>query len=122
MKTSRWLRGAIAATATTLLVWPALPAGAETITADNVGEMTQKASTAADHAALAEYFRTQAEAAEKGAQKHRTMLNAGPDKPGAKLWNAHCKRLIKSYEEQAAAFSDLAQEQETLAKRGAEPQ
>jgi hypothetical protein len=34
-----------------------------TITQDNVGEMVQKATTAADHTALADYFRAQAAAA-----------------------------------------------------------
>lgn len=32
------------------------------------------------------------------------------------VWDAHCKRLIRSFENEAAAYLDLAKEQEVLAK------
>jgi hypothetical protein len=94
----------------------AAPVFAQTITQDNVGEMVQKATTAADHTALADYFRAQAETAKDSARKHRAMLVSGPSKSSRQVWDGHCKRLIKSFENEAAAYIDLAKEQDVLAK------
>lgn len=86
------------------------------ITEDNVAEMVQKATTADDHTALADYFRAQAKKAATSAQRHRAMLASGPAKSSTHVWDAHCKRLIQSFEGEAAAYTDLAKEQDVLAK------
>lgn len=115
------LRAAAVALCIGLLATATAPALAETITTENVAEMAANAKTAADHTAIAEYFRAQAETARKEAQKHRAMLVTGPsNKTSRSVWDAHCRRLIKSYEEQAATYVDLAKEQEVLAKHVAE--
>ena len=110
------LRFIVAALTLGLAVGVAAPVVAQTITPDNVGEMVQKASTAADHTALADFFRAQAKVATENAQKHRTMLVSGPSKSSRQVWDAHCKRLIQSFEAEAAAYTDLAKEQDVLAK------
>ena len=116
MKSMHSLRFTIAALALGVLVGVAAPAVAQTVTADNVGEMVQKATTAADHTALADYFRGQAKVASENAQKHRSMLVSGPAKSSREVWDAHCRRLIKSFEAEATAYTDLAKEQDVLAK------
>jgi hypothetical protein len=100
--------------------YAAAPAAAETVTSDNVAELTQQATTAADHEALAAYFRGEAKAAAAKAQKHRAMIAVGPPKSSRSVWDAHCKRLIQSFESEAAAYSDLAKEQDVLAKHVAQ--
>ena len=95
MKSMHSLRFTIAALALGVLVGVAAPAVAQTVTADNVGEMVQKATTAADHTALAEYFRGQAKVASENAQKHRSMLVSGPSKSSRQVWDSHCKRSHK---------------------------
>ena len=116
MKFPHCVRSIASALALGLAVGIAAPAVAQTITSDNVGDMVQKASTAADHTALADYFRAQAKQAQSMAQKHRAMLVSGPSKSSRQVWDAHCKRLIQSFEQEAAAFTDLAKEQDALAK------
>lgn len=114
--TSRPLVAAIALIAVLTLVG-ATSAPAQTITVDNVAEMAANAKTAADHTALATYFREQAKVAEDGARKHRAMLTTGPsNKTVRSVWDTHCRRLVKGFEEQAAAYEDLAKEQDVLAK------
>src|SRR5512139_2949723 len=108
-------RAIAAALALGLAIAVAAPVVAQ-ITEENVGEMVQKATTPADHTALADYFRAQAKEASANAQKHRTMLVSGPSKSSRQVWDAHCKRLIKSFEAEAAAYTDLAKEQDVLAK------
>lgn len=94
-----------------------MPAMAQQITEDNLGEIVQKANTAADHKVLADYFRTQAKVASDQARKHRAMLvGMSPKSSRHHAWNAHCKRLIQSFENEAAAYLDLAKEQDMLAK------
>jgi hypothetical protein len=115
MRYANSLRVIVAALALGFAVGTAAPAVAQ-ITPDNVGEMVQKATTAADHTALADYFRAQAKEASASAQKHRSMLVSGPAKSSRAVWDGHCKRLIQSYENEAAAFTDLAKEQDVLAK------
>lgn len=116
MKYVHPVRAIAAALALGLAVGVAAPVVAQTITADNVAEMVQKASTAADHTALADYFRAQAQQASGNAQKHRAMLVGGPTKSSRGAWDAHCRKLVKSFEGEAAAYTDLAKEQEVLAK------
>lgn len=113
------LRAGLAALALGLAVGGPAPAVAQQITADNVGQMVHQATTAADHRALADYFRAQATAAQDQAQKHRAMLMSGPAKSSSAVWDAHCKTLIKSFEQEAAAYTDLAKEQDALAKHAA---
>ena len=91
---------------------------AEAITDDNVAAMVTAAKTAADHQALAEYFRAEAKEAETLAQKHRGMKLSHSQKGGS-VWDAHCTRLIKRYEDLAGDYRTLASEQDGMAKAAA---
>ncbi len=106
---------AIAACAAILSAATEPAARAATITDDNVGAMVNAATTAADHQALAEYFRAAAKDADKLAQKHQSMLLSQPGK-GSSVWDAHCRRLIKRYDELAADYRTMASEQDGMAK------
>lgn len=88
---------------------------AEAITDDNVAAMVTAAKTAADHQALADYFRAEAKEAESLAQKHRGMKLSHSQKGGS-VWDAHCTRLIKRYEDLASDYRTLASEQDGMAK------
>lgn len=101
--------------AAALMLGTAVAATAQ-ITEDNVAEMVHKASTSAEHTALADYFRAQAKVASEQAGKHRAMLVGASPKSSRHVWDAHCKRLIRSFENEAAAYIDLAKEQDVLAK------
>ncbi len=105
----------LAAFAVVLSAASAREARADAITSDNVGAMVNAAATAADHQALAEYFRTEATAADKMARKHQSMLLSQTGK-GHNIWDAHCRRLIKRYEELASDYRTMASEQDGMAK------
>ena len=115
MRYIRMSRNIAAALALGLAIGVAAPVLAQ-ITEANVGEMVQSATTAADHTALADYFRAQAKEAADRARKHRAMLVSSSPKTSRHVWNAHCKRLIHSFQDEAAAYTDLAKEQDVLAK------
>ena len=84
------------------------------ITADDVVEKVQSAKTAADHEALAAYFRAQAAAATENAKKHEAMTM--PSGGSREVWGNHCKSLVRAFKEQAKDYSALAAEQDALAK------
>lgn len=96
------------------VIWAASPAGADTITDDNVEATMKAAKTAADHQALAEYFTAKSKAAEAEVEKHKRMSKLFSGKGGAS-WEAHCQSLIKTYQEQAKDYAALAKEQTAVA-------
>lgn len=91
----------------------AVPADAD-VTDDSVVEQVQAAKTAADHEALAAYFRAQAAAAAANAKKHEAMTM--PMGGSRDIWANHCKSLVKTFNEQQKDYTALAAEQEKLAK------
>jgi hypothetical protein len=94
---------------------------ADPVTQDNVAEKLASASTAADHAALATYFRAEAAKAGAEVERHEKMLSSIRTKGGKPYRNnrGHCRNLIRSNRLEQEAFEDLASEQEIEAKETA---
>jgi hypothetical protein len=89
---------------------------ADAISDDNVNAAVAAAKTPEDHAALAAFFTTKAEAAIASAEKHNQMAKSfGP----SKSMTAHCKDLASTYRKQAADYTALAKTQNALAKGNA---
>jgi predicted secreted protein len=87
---------------------------ADKITDDNVEAAVAAASTAEDHQALAAYFTAKSEEALANVQKHKRMANLVQGKEAG--WPAHCQKLVKTYQEQARDYAELAKVQAALAK------
>ena len=88
------------------------------VTEQNVTQRISTAKTAADHQALAAYFKAQAATAAQKVKDHQAMLASFKKiggKPG-QVWESHCQSLIKTYGTQAKDYEKLADEQDTLAK------
>jgi type III secretory pathway component EscR len=94
-------------------------ASAATVTDANVAELTATAKTAADHEALAAYYRKEAKEASANAEFHENMLqrwNAAPGKQSFNAMKPHCQRLIDAYQEAAESYEALAKLHTQLAK------
>jgi len=94
-------------------------AAADTVTDANVVQLAASAKTAADHEALATYFRNQAAAAGEKVKVHEEVL-AAVKKGGGKAsssWKAHCKSLIAMYKDLQKEAESMAKEHESLAKK-----
>jgi hypothetical protein len=114
-------RGAFVCTAVFLLL-TALEApqvvAADAVTDDTVAERIASAKTAADHEAIAAYYRAQAAEKAKQVKHHEAMLKSYDNVAGVskELMRNHCKTLINSYRQEQRAFDALAAEEEKLAK------
>lgn len=87
------------------------------VTDSNVAERLTSAQSAADHEALAAYFRGQAAAAGEKAKLHESMLNGTNTMgKGWASWATHCKSLIKMYKDTQKEADALAAEHTSLAK------
>jgi hypothetical protein len=71
----------------------------------------ETASTPSDHAALATYYRAQAQEARNEAQRHETMGRAylGGKNPSRPVFKEHCQKISEKY-------TALAEEYDALAK------
>jgi hypothetical protein len=121
MLSTLWVRGSRArwrmvttALAVVMTAGVAVAARADTITDDTVGSAIVAAKTPEDHAALAQYFTSKAEAATASAEKHDTMAKGFEGKAGERM-AAHCKSLAAADRKQAADYTALAKAQEKLA-------
>jgi hypothetical protein len=87
---------------------------ADPITDDNVEAALAAAKTPADHEALAAYFTAKSKAAQAEVGRHERMSHVfgGKAKP---QWEAHCRSLQRTYEEQAKDYAALASEQKAVA-------
>lgn len=97
---------------------PALPvAAADAVTDQNVAERAASAKTAADHEALAAYYKAAAAAAAAKVKSHEEMLEA-TQKAGrtAPSWKTHCRNWIAAYTKAENEAQSLAAEHERLAK------
>lgn len=94
----------------TLVVAPAAVAASPAVTDENVAELTVKAKTAADHQALAEYYKAKVIEAEQQVARHEQMMNSVRGTAGKPYrgMRGHCRRLIASYSDAAAEYGDLA--------------
>jgi hypothetical protein len=100
---------------------PAAVAVAETVTDANVAELTETAKTAADHEALAAYYREEAKEALAQVEFHQKMARSGsrpaPGKQAFDSMKPHCERLVRSYQDAAESYEALAKLHEQLAKQ-----
>lgn len=109
----------VAALCIALILAQVSPApAADAVTDDNVAERVASAQTAADHEALAAYFRGEAAKAGEKAKVHEDMLNS-LRKVGGRTWpswKTHCENLIKRFKEAQKDAQELAAEHERMAK------
>ena len=83
---------------------------------DVVEVLVESASTPAQHQALANHFRAQAEEARQQAEKHRNMARRyGTTKNGANQ-KPHCEKLAANYDEVAIQNDALAAGEDAAAK------
>jgi hypothetical protein len=105
----------VAALAAALAIgWTDSAVRADTITDDNVEAALAAAKTPADHEALAAYFTGKAKEAKANVDKHKRMSSLFGGK-GKTSWEAHCRSLIKTYQDQADDYAALAKEQTAVA-------
>jgi len=112
--------GVLAGLALFALTFVALPGSANAgggVTDANVAEKSVSASTAADHQALAAYFRDKAAEESKKVAMHEDMLARmkGHGKP-AKNFIPHCNSLIHSARQSQEAYENLAKLHLEIAK------
>ena len=93
------------------------PAYADQVTDANAFEKSATATTAADHEALAAYFRGKAEAAGKEAAHHKQMLTASMSGRNYAAMLPHCRALIQANSEAQKSYQDLANLHSELAKK-----
>jgi hypothetical protein len=118
---TRLIVAALTWAALTLAQAPAVSA-ADAVTDENVAERVASAQTAADHEALAAYFRAQAAAAGEKVKLHQNMLSSSAKKVAGKSWvswEMHCQSLIRSYKNAQKEAEQLAADHERLAKEAA---
>jgi hypothetical protein len=101
------------------LMLGAQPVLGATVTDDNIYASLAAAKTAADHEALAAYYQGKASKALDQAKAHEKMEKTyerwGSGKEQAQH-SVHCKGLIKSYENLAASYQQLAKDHLEIAK------
>lgn len=79
--------------------------------------MVEKATTPADHQALARYYRMKAADAQSLAQEHREMAKRYHGKPGqVRNMKQHCDKIADLNEELAAQYEALAKGEDAAAK------
>jgi lysine/ornithine N-monooxygenase len=98
------------------LATPALAAEADIV------QRLKTAKTAADHEAIAKHYEAQAADAKKNAELHREMAatyTAGGTSIGKGTtanFPQHCQNLVKTFEEEATHYTQMAQAHRELAK------
>jgi hypothetical protein len=93
----------------------AVVAAGPPITEEQLPEKIEKATSAADHQALASYYRGEAQAAEKKVAEHETMAARYAGLTGKRDWASHCSSLVAYYRKIAAEYQDLAKLHESQA-------
>lgn len=96
------------------------PVHAGTVTDYNLNSSIAAATTAADHEAIAAYYRSEASEALAQAEAHKAMENTyqkwGTGKEQMQH-QFHCKDLISSFENVAKNYETLAKEHAEMAKK-----
>jgi len=118
MKTGSGILAGFALLALTFVALPGSTSAGGGVTDANVAERSASASTAADHQALAEYFRGKATEESKRVAMHEDMLARmkGHGKP-AKNLIPHCNSLIHSARQSQEAYENLAKLHSEMAKK-----
>ena len=120
----RWFLGLTLALAGILMSGESIQAAAavSAVTAKNLKQKIMSAKTAADHKAIAAYYRAEAAKAEAKVTEHQDMTEAY-QKAGfgtvAKTPNApgtieHCNHLVKTYKDLAESLAMMAKEHEAM--------
>jgi len=87
----------------------------------DIDKMIATAKTAADHQAIADYYKQQAKEAQEQADRHKKMAQdygmASIGKQATKThFHQHCEALVRSYESAAKEYNDLAKMHQEMAK------
>jgi len=111
--------GVLVLAVTAGLAMPAYWAGAAQDV--DVDKMIATAKTAADHQAIADYYKQQAKEAQEQADKHKKMAQeysmSSIGKQATKThFHQHCEALVRDYESAAKEYNDLAKAHEEMAK------
>lgn len=114
-------RGAFICTAVLLLLTAftaSQAVAADPVTDDTIVERIATAKTAAEHEAIAAYYRAQAAASSADVKRHEAMLAEYRrlSSETTRIMSGHCKTLISSYQKAKESFEGLAKEHEKLAK------
>jgi hypothetical protein len=104
------------------LVVPAA-GNAEPVTWKDLGQRLEGAQTAADHEAIADFYKAQAALAGEQVKNHECMMKSygaapykSPHRPADWMRN-HCENLIKTYRDQQAEYESLADVHTEMAKK-----
>ena len=87
----------------------------------DIDKLIATAKTAADHQAIADYYKQQAKEAQEQADKHKKMAQeygmASIGKQATKThFHQHCEALVRDYASAAKEYNDLAKMHEDMAK------
>ena len=87
----------------------------------DIDKMIATAKTAADHQAIADYYKQQAKEAQEQADRHKKMAQeysmASIGSQASKThFHQHCEALVRNYESAAKEYNDLAKMHEEMAK------
>ena len=87
----------------------------------DIDKMIAAAKTAADHQAIADYYKQQAKEAQEQADRHKKMAQeygmASIGRQATKThFHQHCEALVRNYESAAKEYNDLAKMHEEMAK------
>jgi hypothetical protein len=87
----------------------------------DIDTMIATAKTAADHQAIADYYKQEAKEAQEQADKHKKMAQEyGMGSIGRQAtkthFHEHCEALVRDYESAAKEYNDLAKMHEEMAK------
>ena len=101
---------------------PRIVLAADEVTDANVAERIERATTQADHVALATYFREKAAEAGKRAELHEKMLASIKRWESGKVQakhSVHCGSLIRAARDAQTAYQKLADDEAEMAKGAA---
>jgi hypothetical protein len=87
----------------------------------DIDKMIATAKTAADHQAIADYYKQQAKEAQEQADRHKKMAQeygmASIGRQATKThFHEHCEALVRDYESAAKEYNELATMHEGMAK------
>jgi len=111
--------GVLVLAVTAGLAMPAYWAGAAQDA--DVDKMIATAKTAADHQAIADYYKQQAKEAQEQADRHKKMaqeysMSSIGTQATKTHFHQHCEALVRDYESAAKEYNDLAKAHEEMAK------
>jgi len=87
----------------------------------DIDKMIATAKTAADHQAIADYYKQEAKEAQEQADKHKKMaqqysMSSIGTQATKTHFHEHCEALVRNYDAAAKEYNDLAKMHEEMAK------